>query len=190
MQDRKSRTPSDKIYIAYDSASLVRFDLNLTLGCHRFYDLASFTVFDSFSHPFLQCQCLYCERIIVLSLGSQKRLQLFIAVVVAFNDTVNIFCYQMHLKSCSLHEQSSFDSLLWSTKYLQKSVHLITSSFVDFFLSKGCLWSFVVVKGEQKAVFYLLSSSKDANIWSLIFCSVESWSKYYIWHFVWSKDDA
>jgi hypothetical protein len=26
-------------------------------GCHRFYYLAPFTVFDSFSHPFLPCKC-------------------------------------------------------------------------------------------------------------------------------------
>ena len=32
---------------------------NDLLGCHRFYDLAPFTVFDSFSHPFLPCQCLF-----------------------------------------------------------------------------------------------------------------------------------
>jgi hypothetical protein len=29
------------------------------IGCHRFYYLAPFTVFDSFSHPFLPCQCLF-----------------------------------------------------------------------------------------------------------------------------------
>lgn len=96
----------------------------------------------------------------------------------------------LHMNKYPLHEKLSFDSLLWSTKYEQKSVHLIRSSFVEFCLSKGCLWSFVVIKGEQKTVFYLLSSSKDINIWSLIFCSVESWSKDYIWHFVGSKDDA
>ena len=39
--------------------SLVRYDLNLALGCHRFYYLAPFMVFDSFSHPFLPCQCLF-----------------------------------------------------------------------------------------------------------------------------------
>ena len=38
------------------------YDLNLTRGYHRFYYLgilAPFTVFDSFSHPFLLCQCLF-----------------------------------------------------------------------------------------------------------------------------------
>jgi hypothetical protein len=35
------------------------YDLNLTRGCHRFYYLAPFTVFDSFSHPFLLCQYLF-----------------------------------------------------------------------------------------------------------------------------------
>jgi len=30
-----------------------------TRGCLRFNDLAPFTVFDSFSHPFLPCQCLF-----------------------------------------------------------------------------------------------------------------------------------
>ena len=34
---------------------LVRYDLNLTLWCLSFYDLAPFIVFDSFSHLFLPC---------------------------------------------------------------------------------------------------------------------------------------
>ena len=37
----------------------VWYDLNLTRGCHRFYYLAPFTVFDSFSHHFLPCYCLF-----------------------------------------------------------------------------------------------------------------------------------
>jgi hypothetical protein len=37
----------------------VQYDLNLTWGCHRFYYLAPFTVFDTFSHPFLPGQCLF-----------------------------------------------------------------------------------------------------------------------------------
>jgi hypothetical protein len=37
----------------------VGYDLNLTQGCHRFYYLAPFAVFDSLSHPFLLCQCLF-----------------------------------------------------------------------------------------------------------------------------------
>jgi hypothetical protein len=39
----------------------VQYALNLTRGCHKFYYLAPFTVFDSFSHPFLPCQCLFTE---------------------------------------------------------------------------------------------------------------------------------
>jgi hypothetical protein len=38
---------------------LVWYDLNVTRECHRFYYLPPFTVFDSFSHPFLPCQCLF-----------------------------------------------------------------------------------------------------------------------------------
>ena len=56
------RYQSIHIQIAYTyRTGLVRFgcDLNLTRGCHRFYYLAPFTVFDSFSHPFLPCQCLF-----------------------------------------------------------------------------------------------------------------------------------
>ena len=34
-------------------------DYNLTRGCHRFYYLVPFTVFDSSSHPFLPCQCSF-----------------------------------------------------------------------------------------------------------------------------------
>jgi len=36
-----------------DTANIIRYDINLTLGCSRFYDFAPITVFDSFSHPFL-----------------------------------------------------------------------------------------------------------------------------------------
>jgi hypothetical protein len=39
--------------------SFVRYDLNLNIECLRFYDIAYFTVFDSFSHPFLLCQYLF-----------------------------------------------------------------------------------------------------------------------------------
>ena len=34
-----------------DDACQVRYDLNLTQWCLRFYNLQQFTVFDSFSHP-------------------------------------------------------------------------------------------------------------------------------------------
>ena len=37
----------------------LRHDYNVTRGCHRFYYLVPFTVFDSFSHPFLPCQCSF-----------------------------------------------------------------------------------------------------------------------------------
>ena len=45
-----------------------------TRGCLRFNNLAPFTVFDSFSHPFLSCQCLFILRKYrVLSLVSNSR---------------------------------------------------------------------------------------------------------------------
>ena len=37
-----------------------------TRGCLRFQDLALFTVFESFSHPFLQCQCQTCQPLDML----------------------------------------------------------------------------------------------------------------------------
>ena len=46
----KSGTTSGKNYIVFDSASIVRYDLNLTLGCHRFYDLAPLPVLDPIYH--------------------------------------------------------------------------------------------------------------------------------------------
>jgi hypothetical protein len=33
--------------------------IHISSGCHKFYYLAPFTVFDSFAHPFLPCQCLF-----------------------------------------------------------------------------------------------------------------------------------
>ena len=58
LEVRKRR---DIYFLNETSACVVRvgYDLNLTQGCHKFYYLAPFAVFDSFSHPFLPCQCLF-----------------------------------------------------------------------------------------------------------------------------------
>ena len=48
--------------MAKSETSLVRWDLNLTRGCLIFYDLAPFTVFESFSHPFIPCFCYFLRK--------------------------------------------------------------------------------------------------------------------------------
>jgi len=47
----KSVTLEGNILNVSDDACQVRYDLNLTQWCLRFYNLEQFTVFDSFSHP-------------------------------------------------------------------------------------------------------------------------------------------
>jgi hypothetical protein len=37
----------------------LQFQFDDGRGCHKFYYLAPFAVLDSFSHPFLPCQCLF-----------------------------------------------------------------------------------------------------------------------------------
>jgi hypothetical protein len=46
-------------YVEQYRTRLVRvgYDLNLALGCHRFYYLAPFAMCDPLSHTFLPCQC-------------------------------------------------------------------------------------------------------------------------------------
>ena len=81
-------------------------DFTLMIRCLRFYYFTPFKVFDSFSHLFLPCQWLYtfCKLLDKKNLpsfdqilwkvaqenvrcGSNKFLQVFIAVVVAYTDT-------------------------------------------------------------------------------------------------------
>ena len=74
--------------------------------CLRFYNLAPFMLFNSFSHPFLPCRYLFTFCILLneksppfvpeyAKCGSNKFVLVLIAVVVAFKDTIYIFYYEI-----------------------------------------------------------------------------------------------
>jgi hypothetical protein len=120
----------------------VQYDLNLTRGCPRFYYLAPFTVFDSFSHPFLPCQCLFTCCVVYF-------LCCVLVVILKMADILKI----LKTQNCSSNGDLSLCQILCLYHYLFRSYQHYETwwSYRYMFLVDPKVFRFVV--NGVKAIF-------------------------------------